>query len=91
MTSLLNKLGANLSIPIVYQDNEATIRLASIGGSGSTATKHILMKYFTVKEYTDAGLLRIQYRSTKDMLGDILTNPLIGEQFVKLRKQLLNL
>ena len=53
--------------------------------------KHILMKYFTVKEYTDAGLLRIQYRSTKDMLGDILTKPLIGEQFVKLRKQLLNL
>ena len=91
ISSLMKQLGANFPTPIVYQDNEATIRLATIGGPASSATKHIRMKYFTVKDYTDAGSLTIEHKGTKDMVGDILTKPIIGEQFVKLRKKLLNM
>jgi len=90
ITSLLNKLGANLTVPVIFQDNQATIRLAAIGGPASNATELIPMKYYTFKDYTDSKLLKIQYRSTKDMLGDILTKPIVGVQFEKLRKELLN-
>jgi hypothetical protein len=91
MTSLIRKLGAQLECPVIYQDNEATIRLAAIGGPASNATKHIKMKFFTIKEYTDNGLLTVHYKPTEDMVGDILTKPLVGAQFLKFRGQLLNM
>jgi hypothetical protein len=91
LTSLINKMGAKLERPVVYQDNEATIRLAALGAAASTATKHIMMRYFSVKEYVDEGLMSIEHRRTEDMLGDILTKPLAGAQFEKLRGMLLNM
>jgi hypothetical protein len=91
LTSLINKMGAKLERPVIFQDNEATIRLAALGTAASTATKHIRMRYFSVKEYVDQGLLSIEHRGTKDMVGDILTKPLTGAQFDKLRRELLNM
>ena len=91
MASLISQLGAVFSTPIIFQDNEATIRLAAIGGPGSTATKHIQMRFFTVKEYVDAGLLKIEHRRTDKMIADILTKPIIGPHFEELRTMLLNM
>jgi hypothetical protein len=91
MCSLFKQLGAKLDTPTVYQDNEATIRLAKLGGPASNSTKHIQMRFFTVSEYIRDKLLTVVHRRTEDMVGDILTKPLCGPLFLKLRALLLNM
>jgi hypothetical protein len=83
-------MGAELPTPIVLQDNLSTIQLAKIGGAASNASRHINMRYFSVKEYIDKGAINIQHQPTLQMVADILTKPLCGELFKKLRNMLLN-
>lgn len=74
----------------VYQDNKSTIALAEKGRSTSDRTRHIHIRYYFVKDRIDSGEVRIEYLQTDLMLADILTKPLQGELFRRLRDQLLN-
>jgi hypothetical protein len=73
----------------LFQDNTSTIRLAENGRSTSDRTRHIKIRYFFVKQYLDSGEMKITYCPTLEMIADILTKPLQGELFVRLRDQLL--
>jgi len=42
-----------------------------------------------VKQYLDNGEFTLNYCPTTDMIADILTKPLQGSQFIKLRNRLL--
>jgi len=74
----------------VYQDNMSTIALVRNGKSNNNRTRHIAIRYFFVADKVRAGEISIEYLPTGHMIADILTKPLQGEQFLKLRRQLLN-
>jgi hypothetical protein len=74
----------------IFQDNQSTMALVDKGISTSDRTKHVKIRYFWVKDRVDSGEIAIQYIPTEDMIADILTKPMQGEKFRKLRSMLLN-
>ena len=74
----------------VYQDNQSTLAMIKHGSSTSDRTKHVSIRYFWVKDRVDQGEIEVIYCPTEDMIADILTKPLQGETFKKLRALLLN-
>jgi hypothetical protein len=75
----------------IYQDNMSTIALADKGRSTSSRTRHIAIRYFFVKDKVDQGEVEIEYLCTEDMRADILTKPLQGELFRKMRAALMGI
>ena len=82
--------GYNISAANVYQDNTSTITLAEKGRSTSERTRHVNVRYFFIKDRISAGEIKITYLPTTEMAADLLTKPLQGELFRKLRAKLLN-
>jgi hypothetical protein len=60
--------------------------LAEKGRSTTEKTRHINIRYFFVKSKD----IQLNYLSTDEMIADILTKPLQGAQFIKMRNILLN-
>ncbi len=75
---------------VLFQDNTSTITMVSKGRSTSERTRHIDKKYFFISDRVKNNEIKVIYKSTKEMIGDILTKPLQGNLFNKLRKKLLN-
>ena len=67
----------------------STIRMAENGASVSRRTRHINVRYFFIKERIDNGEVTMSYLPTKEMVADLLTKPIQGHLFVKLRDRLL--
>jgi hypothetical protein len=63
--------------------------LAAKGHSTSNRTRHIAVRFFWVKDRADAGELAIEYLPTGDTVADMLTKPLQGAAFLRLRALLL--
>ena len=82
-------LGMDFKPVKMHQDNLSTIRLAKNGRSLSDRTKHIKLRYFFVKQYIDTGEFEVVYCPTDRLVADILTKPLQGETFRRLRDSLL--
>jgi len=82
--------GENPPPTTVYQDNQSTMALVNRGVSSSERTRHIKIRHFWVKDQIDNGEVEIVYLPTTDMTADILTKPLQGESFNRLRRMLLN-
>lgn len=87
---LLKDLGYGRMVPtVMYEDNQSVIKAAAKGEGDFKRTKHIAMRFFSIKENIDAGEVELKYLPTGDMLADILTKPLQGALFRKLRDKLL--
>ena len=71
------------------QDNTSTMKLAENGRSNSDRTKHINVRFFFIKQYLDDDVMKISHCPTKEMIADICTKPIQGEQFRVLRDMLL--
>lgn len=78
-------------IPNIFQDNLSTIALGNNGRSNSDRTRHINIRYFFIKQYLDNGTMTMQHCPASDMIADILTKPLQGYEFDRLRNLLLGL
>ena len=89
MANFLESIGLQLGPAVIYQDNMSTMRLAENGRSNSDRTKHIKLRYFFVKQFLDNGDFVLEYCPTNVMVADILTKPLHGELFKRLRALLL--
>jgi hypothetical protein len=76
---------------VLYQDNQSTMRLLKNGKSSSDRTKHINIRYFWLKDRVDTKDVLVEYMPTGNMIADLLTKPLPGDLFIKLRKFLMNL
>ena len=73
----------------LYEDSKSVIAMANNGRSYSDKTRHIKIHHYFVKQYLDNGEFTLKYCPTEDMIADILTKPLQGSQFIKLRNILL--
>jgi len=74
----------------VMQDNMSTIVLGNKGRSTSAKTRHIGIRYFWVHDRIQSGEVVLEYLATEDMTADILTKPLQGALFRKMRALLLD-
>jgi hypothetical protein len=74
----------------VYQDNQSTIKMVENGETTSNRTRHIATRYFFAHDRVKTGEIQLKYKPTEDMIADLLTKPLQGKAFRKLRDLLLN-
>jgi ribosomal protein L24E len=88
--NFLLKQGYNIGPAIIYQDNLSTIQLIKNGRSNSERTRHVDIRFFFLHDRQEKGDVILKYMRSEDMIADILTKPLQGEDFHRLRTQLLN-
>ena len=88
--NFLTEQGYNINAATIYQDNKATISLVKNGKSQSDKTRHIAIRFFFVCDRIANKEIQIEYLKTGEMLADILTKPLQGKLFQRLRDALLN-
>jgi hypothetical protein len=69
----------------IYQDNTAVADILKRGPSAQLKTRHLSIRYFFVADKIKMQEVIVRYCPTGDMIADILTKPLVGEQFAKLR------
>ena len=82
--------GYHLPPATVFQDNQSTIKMIENGKSNSERTRHIAVRFYFIADRVASKEIQLQYMPTGDMLADILTKPLNGILFYKLRAALLN-
>ena len=88
--NFLEEQGFTMEPAKVYQDNMSTIALVKNGKSNSDRTRHIATRFFFISDRVTSKEIDVEYMPTGEMLADILTKPLQGALFVKLRDKLLN-
>jgi hypothetical protein len=79
-----------ISPATVYQDNLSTIHLIKNGRSNRERTRHIDIRYFFITDRIERGEIEVLYKPTQEILADIMTKPLTGNLFKKLRDLILN-
>ena len=83
--------GYTIDQNIVYQDNQATLRLMTNGRLSSTKrTKHIHARYFLVKDYIERGEINAVHCPAETMWADVLNKPKQGASFRLDRSHLMN-
>lgn len=82
--------GYTVGPAVIHHDNTSAIALLNNGKSTSDKTRHIAIRYFYIKDRIDSKEIKLQYLQTGEMIADILTKPLQGNLFMKLRNDLLN-
>ena len=81
VTSLLTEFGIKLpTTPTIYCDNIGATYLAA-NPVFHSRMKHLALDYHFVRQYIQAGLLRVSHVSTHDQLADFLTKPLPHPEF----------
>ena len=82
--------GYTIQPATIFQDNTSTMFLVKNGKSNSERTKHIATRFYFIKDRVDKNEIKIEHLQTSEMIADILTKPLSGLLFFKLRALLLN-
>jgi hypothetical protein len=82
--------GYSIGTSSIFEDNMSTIKLLEAGKGNSERSRHIAIRYFFLHDRIQSGEIKVQYLATEDMLADILTKPMQGSQFERLRAMLLN-
>jgi hypothetical protein len=70
----------DLPPPVLHQDNMSTVHLVTKGG-GNPRTRHLKARQFMVKELCDNKEIEVVFTRTSEMIADVLTKPLGGENF----------
>ena len=82
--------GYEMEEATLFQDNMSTIAMIKNGRPTSDRTRHVNIRFFYIKDRVDAGEITVKHMPTANMIADILTKPLQGELFRRLRAALLN-
>ena len=83
-------LGYPQSPVYVYQDNKSTMTVCNTGNSKSAKLKHMAIRWHFIHSKITTKVIELVYISTQEMVADILTKPLTGQDFARLRDLLLN-
>lgn len=87
LKQLAGDIGLDLKSITVYNDNQAAHKLAT-NPMISSRSKHISIKEHFIRDVVKDGSVKISYCPTEDMDADLLTKPLPGPRFAKLRDRL---
>ena len=85
----LEHQGYILQLTIVHQDNMSAIKSIN-KGNGTESSKHIRIREFWTSDQVNLGEITLDYLKSEGMLADVLTKPITGERFIKLRNKILN-
>ena len=69
---------------VIFEDNQSAIGMAK-NPQFHGRSKHIAIKYHFIRENVCNNTVELRYCRTNDMIADMLTKGLHGEQFAKLR------
>lgn len=72
-------------MPCLRVDNEAATRLAE--NPEFHRAKHILVRYFLVRELVKSGDLSVDKVTSEDQLADIITKPLARPRIKRISEQ----
>jgi hypothetical protein len=89
--NFLQAQGYTVGAARIFQDNQSTIALVAKGRSTSARTRHIAIRYFFIKDRVESGEVVVEYKATGEMRADIMTKPLQGELFRRMRAELMGL
>jgi len=73
----LKELGFPQGTTVMYEDNEACIKLSK-NPQEHSRTKHIQVRYHVIRQYVQDGVIKMVYIPTKSQLADSLTKSLPG-------------
>ena len=77
---------------VVFQDNTSTMaKISPDSLSGKDRKKQFKKRRLMVKESVDEGVIKIRYIPTESMMADLLTKPLQGNLFRRLRAAVTNM
>ena len=86
---LLHELNYNVITPVnINIDNKSTIKIGE-NDACHERTKHIDVRHFMVRDEIKNKMIKLKWVSTQQQLADILTKPLNGEVFTRLRDKLM--
>ena len=88
--NFLEKQGYAMGPAKIYEDNMSTISLIKNGKSNSEKTRHISIRFAFTSHRLNSTKITVEYMPTGNMIADILTKPLQGALYRKLRDKLLN-
>ena len=88
ISAFLRETGFPISHTILLGDNKGANSL-TLNPMYHSRTKHIDVRYRYITELTEAGVIRIAYCRSKDMIADIFTKPLPHHIFHNHRQMLL--
>ena len=80
--------GYEREVPVVYQDNTSVAEILKRGPTAQGRTRHLGIRHQFVGDLIKRNEIRIVYCRSEDMLADMLTKPLVGQQFRKLRDRM---
>lgn len=81
--------GFNLPPTRVFQDNLSTMAMLTNGRATAPSTRYIAIRFFWAKDRVDSNEIVFEAISTEEMIADIMTKPLVGLAFHRLRLALL--
>ena len=84
---LADMLGTAVWAPVLKIDNKSTLSIIK-NPVLNDRSKHIDVKFHAIREYSETGLIEVQFIGTADQLGDILTKPLGKLKFQELRDKI---
>ena len=88
--NFLTEQGMSVEVSI-QEDNTSTIKILSKESSLSQRTRHVNVRYLWLKDNLQRKEFTLSHCRTEEMLADLLTKPLQGESFTRLRDRILNL
>ena len=92
LLKFLEGQGYEPNLCILYQDNEAAIKMLQNGKkSSSRRTRYLDIRLFNIKDKLKQHNIEVRYCSTENMIADFFTKPLQGTQFRKLRRLVLGM
>lgn len=80
--------GYQREAPVIYQDNTSVADILKRGPCAQLRTRHLSIRHHFAGDLMKKKELVIEYCPTEDMIADILTKPLIGENFRRLRDRM---
>ena len=83
--------GFKSNLNIIYQDNTSTLKLMNNGKlSSGKRTRHFDIRLFYVTDLIERNECYGKYCPTEDMIADYMSKPLVGAQYKRLKKLILN-
>ena len=80
--------GHALAPTVLYEDNEAVVKLMKEERRTHQRTKHLSARLFHARDIELNGEILIQWLPTGQMIADLMTKPLQGDQFTTLTAKL---